>query len=77
MGIFWGPTGMRTKAGRAQEKAPTVLLWLPPEQTKVSYCKAVVRFGSTRTQSYVTTTQAHFVSHAPLDPACYFNSGVD
>lgn len=43
MGIFWV-----TKAARAQQKAPAVLLWLTPEQTKVGCCKAVVRFGSTR-----------------------------
>lgn len=47
MRIFWSPTDTRTKAGRAQEKAPAVLLWLAPEQTKVGYCEAVVRSGPT------------------------------
>lgn len=45
MRIIWGPTDTWTKAGRVEEKAPAVLLWLAPEQTKVGYCKAMVRFG--------------------------------
>lgn len=64
MGIFWDPSGMRTKAGKAQEKAPAALLRLTPEQTKVNYCTTVVRFGSTRPK---VTQQQHkptFVLHA-------------
>lgn len=43
------------KAGRAQEKAPAVLLWLSPEQTHVSYCKSGGEIWLDSPQSYVTT----------------------
>lgn len=36
MRVFWGPTDMRTKACRAPEKAPAVVLWLALEQTRLA-----------------------------------------
>lgn len=59
MGIFWGSTGMRTKVGKAQKTVPAALLWLTPEQTKVSYCKTG-EIWLELPKSYATTTQAHF-----------------